>query len=55
MEVEESVSPKPAAVTARVAVSWFDITYFLGFEIDGVKFLARKSSGVNFWTNSMSA
>ena len=24
-------------------------------EIDGVKFLARKSGGVNFWTNSMSA
>ena len=23
-------------------------------EIDGVKFLARKSGGVNFWTNSMS-
>ena len=24
-------------------------------EIDGVKFLAWKSGGVNFWTNSMSA
>ena len=24
-------------------------------EIDGVKFLARKSGSVNFWTNSMSA
>ena len=24
-------------------------------EIDGVKFLARKSGRVNFWTNSMSA
>ena len=23
-------------------------------EIDGVKFLARKSGGVKFWTNSMS-
>ena len=23
-------------------------------DIDGVKFLALKSSGVNFWTNSMS-
>ena len=23
-------------------------------EIDGVKFLARKSGGVNFWTNSVS-
>ena len=44
-------------------VNFSIFTHFLCFfplkllklgEIDGVKFLARKSGGVNFWTNSMS-
>ena len=44
-------------------VNFSVFTHFLFFfllkllklgEIDGVKFLARKSAGVRFWTNSMS-
>ena len=59
-----SLPSLPAAV--RIFASGVDFsifTHFLVFlslkllklgEIEGVKFLARKSGGVNFWTNSMS-
>ena len=62
----EFVHPVSAGGSVKIFASgvYFSIfTHFLCFfllkllklgEIDGVKFLARKSGGVKFWTNSMS-
>ena len=57
------VSPGGSVKFVASGVNFCIFTNFLCFfllkllklgEIDGVKFLARKSGGVKFWTNSMS-